>query len=358
MRFSLKKIPLFWALQIGGWFTLFLIYVLIYYRNNILEFNVMAGLFITYFSGCLASLILRKIYQKINYSNRSKPVLAALVILSSVTIANFWLWLDIVLSLWINPLQMYLDRMSLGFYLSSIWVNSYVMVLWSAFYFTIKLWQEWTEQKERTLQANSLAHQAQLQMLRYQLNPHFLFNSLNSIRALIEEDKSRAKSMITELSEFLRYSLISKDYSNVPLSNELEAMQHYFEIEKTRYEEKLEVKFDIDPAAEDYPVLSFMIHPLIENAIKYGMQTSTLPLKINVDAKVNGTDLQISVSNTGKWVDTATTTSGTGTGLDNVRQRLINAFPGRHDFRIEKSDGQVKIIIEIFNGREEANEQD
>ena len=358
MRSSFRKIPLFWILQTGGWFTLFLIYVILYYRDRILDIETMAGLFITYFSGCLVSLILRRIYKKINYKNHSIPVLGAIVAVSSVVIANVWYWFDILLSTLLNPLQQYLDRITVSTYLSNIWVHSYVLVLWSAFYFIIKLWQDWTEQKERTLHANSLAHQAQLQMLRYQLNPHFLFNSLNSIRALIEEDKGRAKSMITELSEFLRYSLISKDYSNVPLSNELEAMQHYFEIEKTRYEEKLEVKFDIDPAAENYPVLSFMIHPLIENAIKYGMQTSRLPLKIDVLAKVEEKNLLLSVRNTGRWVesDTRTSNDGTGTGLENVRQRLKNAFPGRHDFSIEKSRENVQINIEIYNDDQDSNE--
>lgn len=358
MSSTLKKIPLFWFLQIGGWFTLFLIYVILYYRDRILNFDAMAGLFITYFSGCIVSLILRRIYKRVNYKNRSIPVFAAIVIFSSVLIGNVWYWFDILLSTSLTPLQQFLDRITLSIYLSSIWVNSYVMVLWSAFYFSIKLWQDWTEQKERTLQANALAHQAQLQMLRYQLNPHFLFNSLNSIRALIEEDKNKAKSMITELAEFLRYSLISKNYSNVPLNNELEAMQHYFEIEKTRYEEKLDVKFDIDPAAEDYPVLSFLIHPLIENAIKYGMQTSQLPLKINVSAKVRGKDLLLSVSNTGKWIESGSDklNRGTGTGLDNVRQRLENAFPGKHKFIIEKNDASVKIIIEILNSEDIENE--
>ncbi len=351
MRLSPKKIPLFWALHISGWLTLFLIYVLLYYRDRILDFNAMAGLFLTYFSGCIVSLILRRVYRKANYKNRPIPWLFAVVIIGSVLVSNIWYWVDVLLSTSLTPLKDFLDNITLSYYLSTIWSKSVVLVLWSTLYFSIKLWQDWTEQKERTLHANSLAHQAQLQMLRYQLNPHFLFNSLNSIRALIEEDKGRAKSMITELSEFLRYSLISKDYLNVPLSNELEAMQHYFEIEKTRYEEKLEVNFDIDPAAEDYPVLSFMIHPLIENAIKYGMQTSKLPLKIDVSAKVNEKNLLLSVRNTGKWVesDSRSSDGGTGTGLENVKQRLKNAFPGRHDFTIEKSNGHVKINIEIFD---------
>jgi LytS/YehU family sensor histidine kinase len=89
-------------------------------------------------------------------------------------------------------------------------------------------------------------------MLRYQINPHFLFNTLNAIRALVEENEKQAREMITELSEFLRYSLISSQYDNVPLSEEIDAIRHYFAIEKRRYENKLEVALEVSPLAEDF----------------------------------------------------------------------------------------------------------
>ena len=105
---------------------------------------------------------------------------------------------------------------------------------WSILYFGIKYGNEWILEKERADKANLLAQSAQLQMLRYQLNPHFLFNSLNSIRALINEDQKASKEMVTELAEFLRYSLTSKDFANVPLREEIEAIQHYLSLEKKK----------------------------------------------------------------------------------------------------------------------------
>ena len=132
---------------------------------------------------------------------------------------------------------------------------------WSALYFGIKFLQNWQLQQERTEKAHVLAQTAQLQMLRYRINPHFLFNSLNSIRALIGENRQSAKALVTELSEVLRYSLLSKNYHDVPLKNEIEALQHYFAVEKIRYEDKLEVTYEIDQEAWDYPVLSFLLHP-------------------------------------------------------------------------------------------------
>jgi LytS/YehU family sensor histidine kinase len=155
--------------------------------------------------------------------------------------------------------------------------------------------------------------------------------------------------MVTELAEFLRYSLISKNFANVPLKDELEAMKHYLAIEKTRYEEKLEIDLNIDPAAEEYPVLSFMLHPIIENAIKYGMKTSELPLMIKISAIIQNEKLLISVFNSGGWYKHEENDSlrGTGTGLLNVKQRLESAFPNRFKFDIEKGNNNVIIKIEI-----------
>jgi LytS/YehU family sensor histidine kinase len=263
--------------------------------------------------------------------------------------------LDLTLSIPLHGASELLSRITTQYYLSNTFSKSFTLVTWSAIYFGITLWIEWNIQKERTERATLLAHSAQLQMLRYQLNPHFLFNALNSIRALIEEDKQKARNMITELSEFLRYSLISRKQDTIPLRHELEAIGHYLEIEKKRFEEKLEINFKIDPAADEFPILSFLIHPLVENAVKYGMQTSPLPLKILLSAQVSNGTLKLEVSNTGKWIDPSSQSleksEGTGTGLENVRLRLQNAFPDSHQLDIVEEKGQVRIILQI--GKEE-----
>ncbi len=347
-----KKIPLFWILNISGWLLLFLIYLSLRYHGKV-DNKVFLSLLFTYVTGFFISLLLRYFYKKINYQSRSILFLSFALLIGSIIASNIWLWADILCSLPLHGTQALNVWLSFEYYFNSVYSHLWVLILWSAFYFGIKLWQDWMLQRERTEKANALAQAAQLQMLRYQLNPHFLFNALNSIRALIDEDTKNAKKVITELSEFLRYSLISKNYSDVPLSNELEAISHYFAIEKIRYEDKLDVAFDIDPLAEDYPVLSFLIHPLIENAIKYGMQTSPMPLRIRIKAVVDDGNLKVEVSNTGKWIepseDKSGSQNGTGTGLANVRRRLENAFPDRHRFEIFEEEGKVHIKLEIQN---------
>jgi len=304
---------------------------------------------VTYFTGFCVTLLLRIFYQFTNYKTRSIKSISIIIIIGTIITANVWFWFDTALSHLLLGSVQALATLNINRYLSWIWTNSFVVFLWSALYFSFKLWDEWLKEKLRAEKADSLAHKAQLQMLRYQLNPHFLFNSLNSIRALIEEDKNRAKSMITELSEFLRYSLLNKNLSDVPLRNELEAMKHYFSIEKTRFEEKLEVTFQIDLETENLIVPSFLIHPLIENAIKYGMKTTSLPLKILIKASLETNNLLIEVCNSGNWIELQQDNNSTGTGLENVKQRLQNAYPNNHSFEIIKNSNSVCVKITIMN---------
>jgi LytS/YehU family sensor histidine kinase len=223
---------------------------------------------------------------------------------------------------------------------------------WSVLYFLIRVWRDWEVESARTEVQTRRAHAAQLQMLRYQLNPHFLFNSLGSIRALIDEDEKVAKDMVTDLSEFLRYSLISRDSTLISLDQELEAIRHYIAIEKRRYEDKLEVIYDIDADAGQFSVPSFIIHPVIENAIKYGMRTSTLPLQLSLAVSMKAGALRIAVSNSGKWIPPTGTPIGEETstvpGLQNLRQRLEQAFPERYRLGFSEREGRVYVEIEIL----------
>ena len=186
-------------------------------------------------------------------------------------------------------------------------------------------------------------------MLRYQVNPHFLFNSFSSLRALIRTNREKAEEMVSKLSEFYRYSLTSKNNAEVPLIEEIEAIEHYLEIEKIRFGNKLNIDISLDPLAEEYPVPCFLIHPLAENAIKYGMKTSSLPLKIKIDARVKKNKLIICVANSGKWLKNTDNRDvhGTNTGLANIKSRLEYSFPNNHQLNTREEDGFVKVIIEI-----------
>jgi signal transduction histidine kinase len=350
------RIPAFWILHASGWLIYAGYIAIFYYAGEWTDIPPL--LFLTpYAVAFLICIPLRYFFKRIRFHERPLIYSILTAFAASFIAANIWMGIDAVISLFIqHPMEPQMTIISV--YVLSIIPRWIPLLIWIFLYFGIKNWIEWKRQEKRMEKASSLAQDAQLQMLRYQLNPHFLFNSMNSIRALIDEDETKAREMITELSEFLRYSLDSKDYSDVPLKNEIEAIRHYFAIQKKRYEDKLEVIYDIEPQAGDYPVLSFLIHPLVENAVKYGMRTSPLPLTIHLKAKTREGVLTIEVYNTGKWVEPAQEEeqifASTGTGLDNVRRRLENVFPNRHRFEVFEKEGKVHVQLEIrgYTGEE------
>jgi LytS/YehU family sensor histidine kinase len=344
------RLSSFWVLNAAGWLAIAGFAAISTYRGPWTDVGRFLPFFFPYMSGFLISIPLRYFYKKIRLQERPLNFVLLVALASAFFAANLWLGADVLISLFIpHPLEP--SRSFVQAYANSMLNSGSILVGWTALYFGIKARREWEQQKQRTQKANALAQTAQLQMLRYQLNPHFLFNSMNSIRALIDEDETKARELITELSEFLRYSLDSKDFANVPLRHEIEAIRHYFAIQKKRYEDKLEVVYDVEPEAGEFPVLSFLVHPLVENAVKYGMRTSPLPLVVQLKAKIRDGTLVIEVSNTGKWIEPQVQkgqpSAGTGTGLENVRLRLENAFPKGHNFEIVEREGRVHIKLEI-----------
>jgi hypothetical protein len=349
-----KRNIAFWVLHASGWLTYTGATAVFQLRGKWANTSQLFLLVIAYGLGFLSCIPLRAFYRKIRF--HEQPLTRSMVTAAAASFlgAHLWLGLQILVGLFLKQPEAS-PRLLLQGYIEEIFARVILLLIWTFLYFAIKTWMEWRRQEARREKANLLAQDAQLRMLRYQLNPHFLFNSLNSIRALIDEDEMKAREMITELSEFLRYSLDSKDYTDVPLKYEMEAIRHYFAIQKKRYEDKLEVVYDIEPKAGEYPVLSFLIHPLVENAVKYGMRTSPIPLTVSLTAKAGAAGLTIEVCNSGKWVDPdqpeSQSYSGTGTGLDNVRLRLENAFPGRHRFEFFEKEGCVHVRLEIRDGK-------
>jgi signal transduction histidine kinase len=223
--------------------------------------------------------------------------------------------------------------------------------LFSMLFLAVDHWLQLRTQREKAREAESLAQRAQLQMLRYQLNPHFLFNSLNSIRAMILREPDRARQIVTELSEFLRYSLNGRGPEST-VGEEMQAIGNYLAIQRIRFEEKLVVATRVDPAIEGFVLPCFLVHPLVENAVKYGMETCEPPLQVEIEVAAQGADVCIRVSNTGRLLPPAAggpggPCDGTGTGLRNVVRRLELAFPGRHAFAVRERDGWVHAEISL-----------
>jgi len=229
--------------------------------------------------------------------------------------------------------------------------NLILIISFAGLYYLISYWLNLKKQKEMTLVATNLANEAQLQMLRYQINPHFLFNALNTIRFMVDEDKAVARNMITELSNFFRYSLSQKGTTDT-FENEINAIKNYLEIQKIRFEDELIVIYDIEEKLFRMKIPFFIILPLVENAIKFGLQSKKGPLTIKIVAKANH-DLEISVHNTGLIIENSRTDDGTKTGIENTKKRLSLYYQNNYSFKLFEKDEWVisQIIIHDFKNQ-------
>jgi LytS/YehU family sensor histidine kinase len=165
--------------------------------------------------------------------------------------------------------------------------------------------------------------------LRYQVNPHFLFNTLNSLSALVMAQRSeQAEKMIQTISSFYRHSLAGDPTADVPLADEIALQRHYLEIEAVRFPERLRCEFDVPAALESACVPGMILQPLVENSIKYGVSASTRPVTIRIAAREAGGMLVLTVADDGPGQTAQQTAEqgGTGIGLANVRSRLAASF--------------------------------
>ncbi|WP_423602696.1 sensor histidine kinase [Sphingomonas sp. MS122] len=200
----------------------------------------------------------------------------------------------------------------------------FFFVSWSVFYLALSYAGAVRASERETARLRAAAQTAEIRALRYQVNPHFLFNTLNSISSLVMSGKREdAEAMILNLSTFFRTSLAAEPTEDVPLADEIAVQKLYLEIEAVRFPERLRPSFEIDPAAANACVPGLILQPLIENAIKYGVAPARRPVQICVSARVIGDMLEVTVSDDG---DGAKAANGTGVGLRNVHDRLTARF--------------------------------
>ena len=203
----------------------------------------------------------------------------------------------------------------------------------------------------KRLNAEAEAKTAQLGMLQYQLNPHFLFNTLNSISALVKFKETRkAQKMITQLGDFLRYSLDNDPAKKITLQQEIDALMVYLDIEKTRFGDRLDLQFDIDENASFAQVPSLLLQPLAENSIKHAIGANEDGGAIKLIARVVGDELLIDLNDTGpgKQIDLPPPKPGRRVGLHNTLQRLKTLYDEAYTFDISlHSSGGLNINIRI-----------
>lgn len=207
---------------------------------------------------------------------------------------------------------------------------------------------ELSEKNAKEARLETLVKETELKMLRSQINPHFLFNSLNSISSLTITDPEKARDMVVKLSEFMRYALSRKDEQPVSLQNELENLRLYLDIEKVRFGDKLITEENIDSNCLDFKIPVMLLQPLYENAVKHGVYESTESVRIVTHARITDNYLEISISN--NFDQSPSQKKGTGTGLVNVTRRLELFYGSKAMMKAMKENGIYTVKLYIPSG--------
>jgi two-component system, LytTR family, sensor kinase len=226
----------------------------------------------------------------------------------------------------------------------------YVVLAWAGLYTGIKLYRQLQDETRQALAARGMAHQAQLKMLRYQLNPHFLFNTLNAISTLVlDRDNATANRMVQGLSAFLRHSLDSDPMQRVTLRQELDALTLYLDIEKVRFAERLRIETAIDEDCWRALLPSLLLQPLVENAIKYAIARRIEGGVLRIAARRDGAQLVLQVGDDGPGCDglAASAPAGKGVGLRNTRERLQVLYGERAGCTVRNLAPGVEVTLTL-----------
>ncbi|MDC1144295.1 histidine kinase [Porticoccaceae bacterium] len=348
----------FWLLQVVGWFGLSLISFLsltLWYDQQ--GFNYIAHTLLQSLLGILVSWPLRPLFH--HFWHKSVWSLVAAGMAGVLVCSVVWTILRITTFMAMTGEQGLWTDFG-GWLFGSILIFS----CWAAFYHGAKFYQllqsehanllrvaaENKEQQLRRSQAEAIAHEAQLKMLRYQLNPHFLFNTLNAIAALVTaKELSRASTMIVQLSNFLRYSLDNDPVRRVTLKEEIDALKLYLNIEQTRFAERLALDFAIDTSAEVVRIPSLLLQPLAENAIKYAVAPMEEGGKISVSAELDKDYVCIEMLDSGPGIKAEDQSlEGVGIGLRNTVDRLHEFYGDNYTFNLESAaSGGLRVFMRL-----------
>jgi two-component system LytT family sensor kinase len=354
--FFANKNQAFWRLQFAGWGGAMLLRAMSSLANGQpLSFLVLV--LIATISGFSISLILATIYRQLI---SQRPLVTWGV---TALILPFAVGLNAFIDAWV--IWLYRSDSDGGFaqlLIGVFYLDATLLGAWSALYYAINFFLQVEERNDQLTQLESQATSAQLAMLRYQLNPHFLFNTLNSISTLVLLKQTEpANAMLTRLSSFLRYTLINEPTARVTVAKEVETLKLYLDIERMRFEERLRTTFVIEPDTQNLLLPSLLLQPLVENAIKYAVSPQEAGAEITIATQLVGQRLRITVSDTGPGLQSKTTDNrlsgvtfdgteqvSTGVGLANIRDRLAQAYADEHRFEtIDPPEGGFAVVIEL-----------
>jgi len=346
-----SALPSFWLLHAGGWLAYGLAMTVSRVGMFPLRYMVVSkGMLMAI--GFVISLGLRYVYRPL--IRRGTPLLVLLVaaVVASYVASVLWTAADnyfdypITVALGVrNPGPRGTFRPFNG----AVY-NAFTMLAWSVLYIGIRYYAALQAERERSLKAEAAAHHAQLEALRYQINPHFLFNSLNAVSTLVTERRNdEAARMLSRVSDFLRLTLTAPVRDEVALADEVDYVRQYLEIERVRFGDRLRTEFDVAPDAWEAAVPAFVLQPLIENAVRHAVATREAGGSITIEARRSGDMLRVAIVDDGPGVREEPRTNGTGRiGLANTRDRLRQLYGDRGRLELTNaSGGGTRATVEI-----------
>jgi two-component system LytT family sensor kinase len=345
MKLSRKQ--LYWISQVTGWFFFVGINLLIISSFEEVPWQrVLVWIFLGIL-GIFSTHILRSIIRKKNWLNLplkntiprilASSIIAGIIIYALVFAASY-------LAGTFRQNEYNIARATAGV------VNTSVLVLlWSLIYFVIHYMENYRRKEIESLIWEAAVKDYELKTLKSQLNPHFMFNAMNSIRALIEEDPESAKAALTKLSNILRYSLQMERMERVPLEDEIETVKNYLDLERIRFEDRLKYNLDIERSTKKIEIPPMMIQTLVENGIKHGIAKRTEGGEIHLKSKLlttsNGSKLKIEIRNSGHFSEEQLKNS-IGFGVSNTKHRLNLLFGDDAHFSLKNENGNT-VLAEI-----------
>ncbi len=336
----------FWSVQIFSWGLIASVntWALLVVKSSVPKNYIIAKGVLFFISGVVVTQLIR-IYLKKNldFKKIQTPEIKKIgvALFFGVLLFITLLLLDLPLFNYYNSKTHHITKLEI---ISTV-VNAFIFIFfWILIYLTIKILFRMQQARIERLQLQKSLKESQLNTLKGQINPHFMFNSLNNIRGLMLEDVSKSREMITRLSEMLRYSLTKSKLDKIILSEELENVSNYIELSKIQLEERLQYKQKIKPDLLQAKIPPMLIQMLIENAMKHGISDLAKGGIIELFVAKENENLCITVKNTGKLKKETTSTK---VGIKNIQKRLSLLYTNKANFSLSEKNNQViaKVII-------------
>jgi len=327
-----NKTRLYWSLQFSGWaaYAGFQTLVAILATD---DGHIAGGRVVFFVAEAALCLLITHLFR--SASNRFHWLDVGLrklipVVLATVVAMGAVMYVARIPVSWVTGLYNAEVIFNTANFFQGVFTYGIFFFIWAALYFIYNYFERYN----KSLKLEASFKEIELNNLKSQINPHFIFNALNSIRGLVDENPVKAKLAINQMSNILRNSLVAEKRGLSKFSDELRIVTDYLGLESIRFEERLRTEFDIDPASHDFYVPTLMVQTLVENGIKHGISQLRDGGLIQIRTRVEGDRLRMIIRNSGSFKLGSPNTPGTGLGLDNTRQRLKLIYHNEASFRI------------------------